>query len=976
MKSTVTIFTECNHSLQVKLRNPMSVFATFSRYRFPFLLFCLCLITVLLLNEDFVYRQFVVFANQVNRQQVTVLNKLDTSNQGLTAKVEPIVATNVVKTVLGNGLTVLAKEVRTAPVVSVQVWYGVGSRHEEVGLNGIAHQLEHMMFKGTKTRPIQFGRLFSSLGSDSNAFTSFDQTAYYGTVERDKLDALLVLEADRMQNALIEEEELASEKRVVISELQGYENSPEYRLSRAVMRRMFPDHPYGLPVGGTKADVENFSVEAVSRYYRRFYQPGNAVLVIVGDFDTTTTLGRVEEIFGQIPGDKNAGEKQQAQHKANAAKGNGDKPIILREPGGTALIQAVYPAPTITDEDAPVLDVVDYILSDGRTSRLYRELVDTGLASDIKASTANLVEGGWYEVLVSAAPDADLPKLDLKLQQAIAKLAKKPPSATELNRAKAQFKTSIILSNRDITSLAMQLANDQLTTGDYQFIDRYLAAIDRITPEDIQRVVSKYLQPELRTVGFFQPTQPSTSVKNSNRGKGKIPVTGEHLIVGGTIDPEVIRQYLPQINPQPVQHIQPLPEQIVLDNGMRVLLLPDSTTPTVTMSGHIRAGSEYDPEDKAGLADLVAENLMSGTKTKNAYQLAQSLESQGASLDFTAMREGVRIEGSSLSSDLSVLIHTLADAVINPTFPQKELDLARQQSLISLKQDLDDPNEVARRKFTQSLYPKQHPLHLHPTPESLRRIHRQDVIKFKNAHYRPDTTILALVGDFDINQVRSQLQREFGEWKVTGEIPQAKYPSVKALNSLIQVNSVLPGKAQTVTYMGGIGIKRHSSQYYAAQILNQVLGGDTLSSRLGAEIRDRQGLTYGIYSNFIAGRNSGTFLIEMQTSPEDTNKAVSSTRKLLEDVVKNGITVNELETAKQTLISNYIVALANPEELAYRIVMNEVYDLNREELRNLPEKIREITLAQVNQAARNLLHPDKIVVVSAGPAVVAGQGIK
>ncbi|MGH2414497.1 MAG: M16 family metallopeptidase, partial [Microcystaceae cyanobacterium] len=218
---------------------------------------------------------------------------------------------NVHKTVLDNGLTVLTQEIHSSPVVSVQVWYKVGSRNEEPGLNGIAHQLEHMMFKGTKNRPIQFGRLLSALGSDSNAFTSYDQTAYYNTAERNKLTALLTLEADRMQNARIDATELASEKRVVISELQGYENSPDYRLNSAVMRLAFPNHAYGLPIGGTKADVEKFDLEQVQKYYRNFYSPDNAVLVIVGDFQTEPTLEGVKETFGKIPKSQESGVRSQ-----------------------------------------------------------------------------------------------------------------------------------------------------------------------------------------------------------------------------------------------------------------------------------------------------------------------------------------------------------------------------------------------------------------------------------------------------------------------------------------------------------------------------------------------------------------------------------------------------------------------------------------------------------------------------------------
>ncbi|NEU84520.1 pitrilysin family protein, partial [Nostoc sp. UIC 10630] len=269
----------------------------FYKYSLPLLILSLWLVAVFLLSD-----------RPANSQHTAISNKEKSQSTLLAKRIMPSTLTeNVHKTVLENGLTVLTKEVHTAPVVTVQVWYKVGSRNEEPGVNGIAHQLEHLMFKGTKNRPIQFGRLFSALGSDSNAFTSYDQTAYYGTVERNKLKALLVLEADRMQNSQIEPEQLASEKRVVISELQGYENSPEYRLNRAVMQAVFPNHAYGLPVGGTKADVEKFEVEQVQKYYRNFYSPDNAVLVIVGDFQTANTLETIKEVFGKLPRREGAG---------------------------------------------------------------------------------------------------------------------------------------------------------------------------------------------------------------------------------------------------------------------------------------------------------------------------------------------------------------------------------------------------------------------------------------------------------------------------------------------------------------------------------------------------------------------------------------------------------------------------------------------------------------------------------------------
>ncbi|HEY9702648.1 MAG TPA: pitrilysin family protein, partial [Allocoleopsis sp.] len=302
----------------------------FKRNRLSLFLFTLCFSLVLLLSG----RGFINIASAAPAPQLTSIVAQKSSSLSTTKDVK--------KTVLSNGLTILTKEVHTAPVITVQVWYKIGSLNEEPGVNGIAHQLEHMLFKGTKERPIQFGRLFSALGSDSNAFTSFDKTAYYGTVERNKLQALLVLEADRMKNAIIATPQLNSEKKVVLSEIQGYENSPSYRLGRAVMKSAFPNHPYGLSVGGTKTEIEQFSTEKVNEYYRNYYSPDNAVLVIVGDFQTEQTLTSVKEIFGNIA-KTDIKRKSPPLLSDTLPRKTAQKPIILKQPGSSYLIQAVYP---------------------------------------------------------------------------------------------------------------------------------------------------------------------------------------------------------------------------------------------------------------------------------------------------------------------------------------------------------------------------------------------------------------------------------------------------------------------------------------------------------------------------------------------------------------------------------------------------------------------------------------------------------
>ncbi len=868
--------------------------------------------------------------------------------------------TNVKKTVLENGLTVLSKEVRNAPVVTVQVWYKIGSRNEAPGVNGIAHQLEHMLFKGTKDRPIQFGRLFAALGSNFNAFTSYDQTAYFGTVEKNKLTSLLTLEADRMQNATIDTEKLTGEKRVVISELQGYENGPSYRLDRAVKRAAFPNSPYGLTVGGTKADVEKFTVEQVRSYYDSYYAPNNATVVVVGDFDTASLMAKIRQTLGKVP----RRELKIAKPTVTPATTKPQRRLTLKQPGSTQIAIEVYPLPEANHPDVPAIDVMNYVLTEGRSSRMYQSIVETGIATSLDGGAANLAAGGWYEISSIVEVGKSLPKLEAAIDKEIKLLQTTGATTGEISRAKAQLKASYLLSNRDINSQARQLGNDQTTTGDYQFTDKYLAGVERVTVADVQRVAKKYLQPNLKTIGFFEPTQITAKAAAPAEGGGK---TAENFAPGAPVDPSELAKYLPPLDADTASQSQALPQEVKLKNGLRVFLLPDTSTPTVTLSGNIQAGTEYDNPAQAGLASLTSANLMSGTKTQTALTIAKTLESRGAGLAFGASREGVGLGGNALSKDLPILLQTLSDVVQNANFPQQKFELSRQRALTSLKLELDSPNSVARKKFQQTVYPKNHPFTIFPTKETLTGLTPADLKTFYRQHYLPSNTILAIVGDFKVAEVKSLLERTMGKWSATATPVKLNYPEPQLPATQVQVNPSLPGKTQAITLLGNKAIDRKDPRYYAALVLNQILGGDTLSSRLGTEIRDRQGLTYGIYSSFAAGKRQGTFIISMQTAPEDAQKATRSTIALLKDLQAKGVTQAEVDNSKRSIASNYTVELASPDEIAGATLGNAVFGLNPNEISEFPKKIKAVTKAQVDRVAKELIQPDRLVVITAGP---------
>ncbi|MFB2838138.1 M16 family metallopeptidase [Floridanema evergladense] len=947
----------------------MSLSSLWRKYRLFGLIFSLCLGTTLM------------FARGATSTQSTISSDLLTPN--LKPNVElalnnppqaPNLTENVRQTVLENGLTVLTKEVHSAPVVTVQVWYKVGSRNEEPGVNGIAHQLEHMLFKGTIDRPIQFGHLFSALGSDSNAFTGYDQTAYYGTVERDKLTALLTLEADRMQNARLDSQDLEREKRVVISELQGYENSPEYRLYRTVAKATFPNSMYGLPVGGTKADVQKFTLEQVRYYYETFYSPDNAILVIVGDFKTDPTLQTVKELFGNLPKRGEADRKKILEKQTtpvnNSSPTNKSKaPIVLKEPGSAPLLQIMYPLPKAGNPDEAALQVMDYVLTGGRSSRLYEALVESGIANSVEGEVSILADIGWYGLSASAAPNQRIQKVATVIRQVITNLQNQGVTAEELKRAKAQFNAGAILENRDINSQAYQLGEAITTTGNYRHTDTLMAAISKVTAADVQRVAKKYLVPAKSTVGYFQPTQLREEVKPQTINNHQ---TSGNYNSGGRIDPELVAKYLPPISSSsetPTQKV--LPESFNLDNGMQVLLLPDKSTPAVTLSGYIRAGTEFDPLNKSGLAGLTAGNLLNGTKTKNVLGIVKSLENIGANLDFEEAAEGVSIDGSSLSNDLPTLISTLADVVQNATFPADQLEITREAAIAEVEQSKDDPEFLAFKTLQQTVYPPNHPFYAFPTTKSLRSITRAEIMQFYKQHYRPDTMILVLMGDFDSAKARSLIQQQFGKWKATGNPPEVTFPDVPMPAKTVQLNPVVPGKSQSITFMGYRAINRKDPRYYTAIVFNHILGGDAFASRLGEEIRDRLGLTYGIYSSFNAGQQPGLFLINMQTAPEDANKAITSTLNLLQEVHTQGVTKAEVENAKNSISRSYAVELADPDNLSGAILMNRVYGLDISEIHNFPQQIQAVTTEEVNKVAKELLRPDNLIIVTAGPSLAA-----
>ncbi len=406
----------------------------------------------------------------------------------------------VFETTLENGLKVLIQEVRLAPVVSFAVWYRVGSRNESAGITGISHLLEHMMFKGTpRFGKGEIARTLQRIGASFNAGTSLDYTCYYETLKSDQLELAMEIESDRMVNATIPEEEHRLEMTVVRSELERNEDNPHRGIYQETFATAFQAHPYHWPTIGWRSDVEAITTEQIRRYYRAHYAPNNAIVVVVGDVDREEALKRVRHWFAGIP----SSELPLAVTTTERPQ-QGERRFRLRKPGDIRLVIAAWRNPAMAHPDSHALDVLGLILGHGRTSRLHRALVETGLATEADAANESARDPFLVIALATAAPERSLAEVEAAMLHEVARLRTEPITEVELRRAKKQVEAGFLYSKDSIQSLSHQLGYYE-TIASWRYLEEYPAAIRAVTAADVQRVATTYLHDDARTVGWFDP---------------------------------------------------------------------------------------------------------------------------------------------------------------------------------------------------------------------------------------------------------------------------------------------------------------------------------------------------------------------------------------------------------------------------------------------------------------------------------------
>jgi zinc protease len=865
---------------------------------------------------------------------------------------------------LPNGLRVITREVRTAPVVSVWVWYRVGSRNEPIGATGVSHMLEHMMFKGTPSLPPgSIDRLVSLAGGSQNAFTSYDYTAYHITLPSASLDLALRIEADRMVNATLDPDELGREKQVVLSELRGRENNPQALLSMLVQGTALQAHPYRWPIIGWRSDVEAYAREAVVDHYRRFYQPNNAILVLVGDFDTASALERVRHHFGGIP--RGAGPPPVLTREPD---GRGERRVTLKVPSRTPFLQVAYHVPAAGDPDLYPLAVLDAALTTGRSSRLHRALVDRGLAVAARSYLPEQIDPSLWHFYLTPAPGVARERLEAALFGALEEVGREPIGDDELARVKRQIRADFTYAQDSLTSQARTIGA-VATVRDLAFLQTYLDRIERVTREEVRRVAAAYLQADRRTVGWLEPLAvPPGQAVRSGPPTGPLHDRPAGAAPAPTAAPATAEPTAPTLRVGPIG-LEARARRIVLPNGLTLLVLPNPGNATVHLRGSLRAGAMFDPPGQGGLANLTAGLLLRGAGGRDASQVAEALESVGAELAFTTQNTAATFSGKALAADLERLLDVLADALRRPTFPGPEVAKAKDQIRVGIRRGQDSPSTVAWRSLIQALYPAGHPLHGDPagTEAEVSALGEADARAFHARHYGPAGTVLVIVGAVDPEAARAMVERRLGDWQSPPGAPAYAVPSGPTVMAATEIVVPVPGRPEAIIRMGGPGVVREQPGYFAALVANRIVGGGGLGTRLMRALRDREGLTYAVYSYFSAAPGERPWLLLMQTDAGKAREAAARLRAELQAAAAAPVTADELAMAKASLLGLFLRSLEASGDLASLLLDLEIHRLGLGYPDRFARGVEAVTPEEVGRALASLVRLDRLVTVIAGP---------
>ncbi len=881
---------------------------------------------------------------------------------------------------LPNGLHVILHEDHSTPIAAVNVWYHVGSKNEVPGKTGYAHLFEHMMFQGSKNYDDDFFKAVQEIGATLNGSTSNDRTNYYETVPSNYLERALFLEADRMGGLLdaLSEDKLVNQRDVVKNEKrQNYDNQP-YGLARArIAEILYPrDHPYHWLTIGDLNDLTAASRADISAFFRHYYTPNNASLVIAGDINPREARRLATRYFGKIPRGPDV-------PKMNVTQPSLDKEVRASMEDRVSLPRRYFVWHSVPEfsADEPALDYLAAILGGGRTSRLYKELVyDRQAAQDVNAGNQTSELAGVFQVTVTPRRGQSVDSLQLTIDREIAKLADTPPTQEELDRIYNGIEARQIFSIQAVGgfgSKSDRLNNYAVMRGTPNWFAQDLARYRTVKPADVQRVAKKYLgdkrlifdvTPAARSGSATAIASSDTSTIDPNAGRKPDPkreavVRAQHAA-------------LPPGGPAPRLTL-PSIQRRKLSNGLEVLLVEHHELPIVTMNLALNSGSASDPADRAGLAAITATLLDRGTAKRSALDLASDLQSIGATLNANAGWDGTNVSMVTLKRHLDKALDIYSDVILHPAFADAEVARLKNQRLGQLAQSRDNATQIAGVVYPSILYGASHP-YGHPATgneASTRALSAADVKAFYSTYFVPNNATIIVVGDVKPDEVTAKLESAFAGWK-TGSVPESRMASAPVRDHAQIYLVDRPGAAQSYLSIGSVGVARSTPDYYALQVLNTILGGQFVS-RVNLNLREDKGYTYGARTSFDFRRAAGPFAATAGVQTAVTKQSVVEFLKELRGIRGDiPLTDAELNAAKQALILAYPRGFETPAQIAGRLSEVVQYGLPDKYFDNYIGNISKVTAADVNRVARAAIDPSKVAILVVGDRKAIEPGLR
>jgi zinc protease len=863
---------------------------------------------------------------------------------------------------LDNGLRILLAPDESKPTTTVNVTYQVGSRMEKYGETGMAHLLEHLMFKGTPHYPDKtIVQEFAKRGMRYNGSTNFDRTNYFETFTAgdDNLDWALKMEADRMVNSNIWRQDLDSEMTVVRNEMEMGENNPTLILLEKMTAAAYEWHSYGKSTIGARSDVENVNIEHLQAFYRNFYQPDNAVLIVTGKFDAAKTLARITQYFGGIARPARTLEPLWTVEPVQ----DGARAVTLSRVGDTPVVAALYHIPQSASDDFPALQVLSDILGDTPNGRLYKALVQQKLAADVGSVTMGLHDPGYALELAVLEKEQPRDKAERALIDTVESIRKMPITETELKRAQKSIANGIERTLDDPVQFGVRLS-EAVAAGDWRLIFLNRDRVAALTVADVQRVAENYFKESNRTLGEFIPTAAP------DRAVMPPPVDVQKLVAGYQGKAAVTAGEA--FDPSPA-NIEKRTKRYTLLNGMQVAELQKLTRgKTVDGTLLINTGDVDSLMGRKWVADIAGRMLQRGAGKLSRQQIADRLADLKATLNVQAFAGHVAINFKTRHDQLGDLLDLLGELVRHPTFPESELAEIKTEMLAGLEARRHEPEAVAQNALARhdNPYPKGDVRYNETFDEQSDAIKAVKVADLKALHgalYGADHGQIALVGDFDPGAVQPQLARLFGSWNA--HITYVRLPNPYHASGSASQQLQTPDKANAF-YTAGLAIPLKDDDAAIEPLLlgERILGSGGLKSRIADRLRQKDGISYGAGSGLSLDpyeANSKLFLSAIY-APQNLPKLKAGIADVLSTLLRDGVTEQELAEAKSGLLQNWNVGRTQDGTLAAQLANQMKIGRSMTFVEAREAKVQAVSVDEVNMALRKYVVLDRLVQIYAG----------